>query len=43
MVNDKIKQRDNKVLNDAIADQKNGEAVIIRCPKCKGQTFVGVA
>lgn len=43
MVNDKKKQRDNKVLNDAIAELKNGEAVIIRCPKCKKQTFVGVA
>jgi hypothetical protein len=43
MENKQATQQDNKLVNDAIADLKNKEAVIIECPKCEEQTFIGVA
>ena len=43
MGNDIQNQQEEKCFKDSIADLKNSEAAIIECPKCKKETFIGIA
>ena len=43
MGDDRQNQQENKFLKDAIENLEKGEAVIIECPGCEKETFIGIA
>ena len=43
MDNDIQNRQEKNLLNEAIEDLKKREAVIIECPRCEKETFIGVS